>query len=502
MAKNPWEVPTLEDFLYYCCPECDCKVRDRQSFVEHALIEHQEARDTLLKPKEDDTNPKADLMIDSSVRIITTEESIQPEHVEDNDNVQFQTDDEITEEKPKKIVNSRLNYSGDWQCYVCGYTNQETEAVINHVKKNHYEKVKTSMYGPVRNYQCEECKLVFMSKDTLGLHVCGEVPLSWQGKSRNIVRKCSDCEKTFKTNYALLRHIALKHKKSKNFPCDQCDYKASLPTLLKKHKVRKHSNARERNHLCNQCGEMYLEKTQLWSHIAYIHGKSVEDYMCYTCGKVVRSDSGLKNHLKNAHGSEVNRTPSSDPNMPYKCESCKEEFSELEDIRKHFREHHRDEREVSKPNVKAKRRYSCPECDKKFYTKNNFESHFNKIHTKERRYPCTQCHEAFYDARSLKVHNDQHDGINQHKCHICMKHFKTKYLRDRHIKSVHEKSHIYVCDTCGFKTYHQWSLTAHVQQVHQKLKPNKCDVCEDAFFYKRDKERHMAKAHGSTKESW
>ena len=23
--------------------------------------------------------------------------------------------------------------------------------------------------------------------------------------------------------------------------------------------------------------------------------------------------------------------------------------------------------------------------------------------------------QAFYDARSLKVHNDQHDGVNQHK---------------------------------------------------------------------------------------
>ena len=90
---------------------------------------------------------------------------------------------------------------------------------------------------------------------------------------------------------------------------------------------------------------------------------------------------------------------------------------------------------------------------------------------------------------------DMHDGLNQHKCNICWKTFKTKYLCDRHIKSVHEKNETFNCDICGFKTYHQWSLTAHVQQVHQKIKPNKCDFCEEAFFYKRDKERHMSKAH-------
>ena len=83
----------------------------------------------------------------------------------------------------------------------------------------------------------------------------------------------------------------MKHKKEKQFACDECSYKAALPTLLKKHKNRVHSS-RDRSHLCNQCGSMYMEKTQLWAHIAYIHGKSVEDTMCFTCGKIIRTDIG------------------------------------------------------------------------------------------------------------------------------------------------------------------------------------------------------------------
>ena len=27
MGNNPWDVPNLEEFLYYCCPECNHKIK-------------------------------------------------------------------------------------------------------------------------------------------------------------------------------------------------------------------------------------------------------------------------------------------------------------------------------------------------------------------------------------------------------------------------------------------------------------------------------------------
>ena len=41
IMKNPWDVGNLEDFLYYCCPECDVKVvherdQSRDLFLQHA----------------------------------------------------------------------------------------------------------------------------------------------------------------------------------------------------------------------------------------------------------------------------------------------------------------------------------------------------------------------------------------------------------------------------------------------------------------------------------
>ena len=33
---SPWSVTNLEEFLYFCCPECDVKDQSREDFIQHA----------------------------------------------------------------------------------------------------------------------------------------------------------------------------------------------------------------------------------------------------------------------------------------------------------------------------------------------------------------------------------------------------------------------------------------------------------------------------------
>ena len=40
LENNPWSVTTLEEFQFYCCPECDVKDHSRESFVKHAIKKH------------------------------------------------------------------------------------------------------------------------------------------------------------------------------------------------------------------------------------------------------------------------------------------------------------------------------------------------------------------------------------------------------------------------------------------------------------------------------
>lgn len=48
---NPWTVETLTVYLFYCCPECDIKCSNEDSFVEHALTSHTQAREAFDVPK-------------------------------------------------------------------------------------------------------------------------------------------------------------------------------------------------------------------------------------------------------------------------------------------------------------------------------------------------------------------------------------------------------------------------------------------------------------------
>ena len=47
--ENPWgAVNTLEDFQFYCCPECDLKEQTKDKFVKHALENHTECKEYIV----------------------------------------------------------------------------------------------------------------------------------------------------------------------------------------------------------------------------------------------------------------------------------------------------------------------------------------------------------------------------------------------------------------------------------------------------------------------
>ena len=42
---NPWAFENIEEFLYFCCPECDVKNQSEDLFVMHALEHHPKAKE-------------------------------------------------------------------------------------------------------------------------------------------------------------------------------------------------------------------------------------------------------------------------------------------------------------------------------------------------------------------------------------------------------------------------------------------------------------------------
>ena len=43
-GKNPWLVENIEEFSFYCCPECDFRSRDRDHFKRHAMESHNKSK--------------------------------------------------------------------------------------------------------------------------------------------------------------------------------------------------------------------------------------------------------------------------------------------------------------------------------------------------------------------------------------------------------------------------------------------------------------------------
>ena len=64
---------------------------------------------------------------------------------------------ELYEEEHLKRLhrkNTKENYCGPWQCYVCGQIHETVILVNDHITKTHFPIVKSSMFGPPRDHQC------------------------------------------------------------------------------------------------------------------------------------------------------------------------------------------------------------------------------------------------------------------------------------------------------------------------------------------------------------
>ena len=46
---NPWSIESLEDFHFYCCPQCEFRNLSKSEFIKHAVMEHPDSQDVIDK---------------------------------------------------------------------------------------------------------------------------------------------------------------------------------------------------------------------------------------------------------------------------------------------------------------------------------------------------------------------------------------------------------------------------------------------------------------------
>ena len=77
-------------------------------------------------------------------------------------------EEDLGPQKTETETETETETSLTFQCYVCGETNESKTEIVRHIKTQHYKKVKDSMFGVPRNHQCPDCKIMFLSTDSLG----------------------------------------------------------------------------------------------------------------------------------------------------------------------------------------------------------------------------------------------------------------------------------------------------------------------------------------------
>ena len=119
---NPWDVPNLEVFNFYFCPECDTKHETKSLFVGHALELHPKAR--LCIPMTELTQDPTFVMPD--VKPICADEGL---IISDQNELICDSKDFIVEKKAEVM------------CDICYSMVDSIDDLKSHIEMNHEVKI-------------------------------------------------------------------------------------------------------------------------------------------------------------------------------------------------------------------------------------------------------------------------------------------------------------------------------------------------------------------------
>ena len=509
---HPWDVTTLEDFLYYCCPECDLKVKDIDFFYAHAVQNHSKAQKALTQQfdtSDDVTGDvtevvKSDLIkqeviqdedyfIDSNVNIkseleldsMDYEDSIQPE-------VELkELKNELKELKDEKLP-SKVVTVHDWQCYLCGLQLKSKNDIMSHIRDEHkIENVTRWMYGEPRTHQCPECKLMFRSVDAYKLHICGPPPPFWFGINDS---SCPKCDKKFKTYKELLYHYATVHTKERHFNCDFCDYSAVHPDHVRRHVRDMHKAG---DFKCDKC-DFQCESRITFRNHRLRHGDIIE-YFCDVCDFKTTKHSALKSH----------QMKHEEPK--FKCDTCCKTFHKQQTLKRHQTQHLTEEYQAKRPKLEdggitTEQTFLCDKCD---YTGKSIQallSHQERVHLKLKPHMCDICGKSFYRPDKLKqhikiLHNEDTDGSNQYTCDKCGISYKWKTSLRVHMET-HQKYHM--CTLCEKVFIGRPAMKKHMQKEHQVSDKCEnlfiCSICSKELDSSMSLNNHLLSEHGKSND--
>ncbi|XP_044272251.1 zinc finger protein 714-like [Tribolium madens] len=230
---------------------------------------------------------------------------------------------------------------------------------------------------------------------------------------------------------------------------------------------------------CPECGEIFLDKGAIQSHLVLTHNITVIDFdeiappaecKCKICGEVVDSGEAYAAHLE-THKKNV-------------CDVCGVGFTKKSYLKDHLEVHSPEKRHV------------CNYCNKAFKRRTVLVKH-RRIHTHPRAHICEKCGKAFTDRGTLKTHDMLvHVRERNYVCLICGVKFPLKATLEKHIRRHQNKEREFFCTQCPLGYRDKSSLDRHVFVKHSGRNVKlTCDECGKQYTTMGNLAKHQRVCH-------
>ena len=312
ISSNPWDVSSLQDFQYFCCPECDSRHKDAQTFIDHAVLFHEQTKETLVNLHliqiQDVLKEPQDYEYESDV--IIPQEFLEV-------NIQSFIKQEIVEPEAKSDLVTDAKSDSRYECDQCPKSYKNKVSLDKHVRAKHRDSFKS--------FKCDICQKICGSQTILDYHVTTH----YLSESTNKMLKCDHCSyTTYKGTFDFKKHLAEKHDIGEaKFKCDICNKVLISRSHLQKHKRLKHQDKSCESGIkslnenedtldikfkCEFCDKIFTKKRAWTQHRDYERRKlnmakkqgqyEIDTvYKCDQCSNSYKFKHALKKHMQLKH---------------------------------------------------------------------------------------------------------------------------------------------------------------------------------------------------------
>jgi len=306
--------------------------------------------------------------------------------------------------KPEQLVTGGSEHSLN--------SNRQTSAGNENTEKMHEQEpaVPRSLTDERKKFECSICAKKFDRQCKLQIHLDmhdGKIPF-----------KCRFCDKKFTTGWHCRKH---EQRHTGDLP--QCKVCGGRFVSLEKHMLV-HSEVREK-HVCSECGKDFTRERYLLRHMQLHSG---DCYTCQDCGRNFRTFRYLIKHSLAVHAKEKNHVCSNcgktfatktclnahmyvhSNERPFHCEICGQSFKQKLTLNAHLTTH------------LSEKRFTCDTCGKQFRRQGVLQRH-ELIHSGVQPYECSVCEMKFNQSCSVTRHMLTHTGEKPYSCDICGERF-------------------------------------------------------------------------------